>query len=84
MDPGTLAPLVPVAAIVVWGVVKVAKIQAQSRAAGAIPDAAGRLDALESEVGSLRQELSEAQERLDFAERLLAQASDPRRVGPER
>jgi hypothetical protein len=43
-----------------------------------------RLDVLESEMGSLRQELSEAQERLDFAERLLAQAADSRRVGPER
>lgn len=43
-----------------------------------------RLDALDAEVGKLRQELSEAQERLDFAERLLAQRPDPRRVGPER
>jgi anti-sigma-K factor RskA len=43
-----------------------------------------RLDALDAEVGRLRQELSEAQERLDFAERLLAQRPDPRRVGPER
>ncbi len=43
-----------------------------------------RLDALDAEVGTLRQELSEAQERLDFAERLLAQRPDPRRVGPER
>jgi anti-sigma-K factor RskA len=43
-----------------------------------------RLDALDAEVGRLRQELSDAQERLDFAERLLAQRPDPRRVGPER
>jgi hypothetical protein len=43
-----------------------------------------RLEALESEMGDLRRELTEAQERLDFAERVLAQAPDARRVGPER
>ena len=42
-----------------------------------------RLDALEFEVGGLRQELSEAQERLDFAERMLAKGAESRRVGPE-
>jgi hypothetical protein len=39
-----------------------------------------RLDLLEGEVGSLRQELTEAQERMDFAERLLAQGAEARRV----
>ena len=39
-----------------------------------------RVEALELEVSSLRQELAEAQERLDFAERLLAQASESRRL----
>jgi hypothetical protein len=43
-----------------------------------------RLEILEAEVSNLRQELSEAQERLDFAERLLAQGAESRRVGPER
>lgn len=43
-----------------------------------------RLEALEAEVNIMRGELSEAQERLDFAERVLAQAPDARRVGPER
>ena len=33
-----------------------------------------RTDALELEVGELRRELSEAQERLDFTERMLAQS----------
>jgi hypothetical protein len=73
MGPDTLAPLIPVAAIAAWCVVKIAKIKAQSRGAGADPDAAGRLQALEQEVGALRQDLVEAQERLDFAERVLAQ-----------
>jgi hypothetical protein len=43
-----------------------------------------RLEALEIEMGNVRGELSETHERLDFAERLLAQGADVRRVGPER
>jgi hypothetical protein len=42
-----------------------------------------RLDSLEGEVGELRRELTETQERLDFAERVLAQGRETRRVGPE-
>lgn len=42
-----------------------------------------RLELLESEVSELRRELSETQERLDFAERVLAQGPESRRVGPE-
>lgn len=38
------------------------------------------VEALEVEVTALRQELSEAQERVDFAERMLAEALEPRRV----
>jgi hypothetical protein len=44
-----------------------------------IEDRVDRFDALEADVTRLRQELSEAQERLDFTERLLAQRSEPRR-----
>ena len=47
-------------------------------------DAPDALDALEGEMNRLRQELSETQERLDFAERVLAQRPDPRRVNSER
>ena len=43
-----------------------------------------RLEVLEGEVDNMRRELSEAQERLDFAERLLAQEPEARRVGQER
>jgi hypothetical protein len=42
-----------------------------------------RFDELEAELSNLRGELSETQERLDFAERLLAHGLESRRVGPE-
>jgi flagellin-like hook-associated protein FlgL len=81
MDPGALGVLVPVAAIAAWASIKIASIQARSRAAGADPEAANRLQSLENEVGSLRSELGEVHERLDFAERLLAQRP-PDRLDP--
>ena len=46
-------------------------------------DREARLDDIEAEVSLLRGELSETLERLDFAERLLAQRSEAHRVGPE-
>jgi hypothetical protein len=52
--------------------------------AGGGSEGQARLEVLEREVGSLRHELSEMQERLDFAERVLAQGPESRRVGPER
>lgn len=42
------------------------------------------IQSLADEVSALRQELAEAQERLDFTERMLAQERELRRVGPER
>jgi hypothetical protein len=42
-----------------------------------------RLEELEGEVSSLRRELSETQERMDFAERLIVQERESRRVEPE-
>jgi hypothetical protein len=42
-----------------------------------------RLEALEAEVGKLGQDLNETLERLDFTERVLAQAAEARRLGPE-
>ena len=44
----------------------------------------GKLEALSIEVGKLQQELGEIQERLDFAERMLAKGAETRRMGPER
>jgi len=73
MDAGSLGVMVPIAAIFVWGAVKVAGNFSQTRATGADPETARRLANVEQEVGALRQELGEAQERLDFTERLLTQ-----------
>ncbi|HYC33549.1 MAG TPA: hypothetical protein VEB59_14770 [Gemmatimonadales bacterium] len=46
-------------------------------------DTETRLEALESDVSILRGELAEAQERLDFTERVLAQEQVPRQVRPD-
>jgi hypothetical protein len=54
----------------------------QARLEGA--EAYEALEALEAEVTKLRMELGDAQERLDFTERMLAQGSESRRVDPQR
>jgi uncharacterized protein YceH (UPF0502 family) len=80
MDPGFLGPLVPIAAIVAFAAVKIARLRAA--APGAIPaDVTARLEALEERVETLHQELAETHERLDFTERLLGQVRDERRIG---
>ena len=45
----------------------------------ALPEPEGRLEDLAAELDQLRGELAEAQERLDFTERMLARESSPRR-----
>ena len=57
---------------------------ASSPASSSQSELPGRLEALDAEVTRLREELTETQERLDFAERLLAQARAKPRVGPQR
>jgi hypothetical protein len=47
-------------------------------------EALDALEALETEMNKVRLELSETQERLDFAERLLAREPELRRVDPQR
>lgn len=56
------------------------------RQAPAFPteDTGTRLEAIEAELSMIRGELNEAQERIDFTERVLAQEPAPRRVEPER
>ena len=86
MDPQfflTAVVTIIIAAIGTSGAVKIAKIIAQSRVARD-PDTAARLQALEQEVSTLRQEMVEDHERLEFAERVLAQGPETRRVEPQR
>lgn len=53
------------------------------RAIPVASDTEARIEALEADVMHMRRELSEAQERLDFAERLLAQLPQSRQLGSD-
>ena len=80
MDPAFLGPLVPIAAIIAFAAVKIARLRATPPAPPSA-DVTARLEALEQRVEDLNQQLAETHERLDFAERLLSQARDERRIG---
>jgi hypothetical protein len=80
MDPAFLAPLIPVVAIVAIAAVKIARLRATPPGSSS-PEVTARLEALERSVNDVQQELAETQERLDFAERLLSQAREDRRIG---
>lgn len=84
MDPGVfLVPVGSIVAIIAAVYVAAARI---IRLRATLPDSPSaavteRLEALEGSVQGLAQELAETQERLDFAERLLSQAREERRLG---
>lgn len=78
MDPTFLGPLIPIAAIIAFAAVKIARLRAGPSAS---PEITARLEALERGVQDVQHELAETQERLDFAERLLSQAREDRRIG---
>ena len=82
MDPNTLAPLIPIAAILAYAGIKVARIVAPARSNTQDPETEARLVALEEEMATLRRQLEEAHERLDFTERLLAQQHTDRLMPP--
>lgn len=67
-------------AILAWAAIKIARINA-GRPQTDSPDVAARVEELEKTVHGLQQELTETQERLDFAERLLAKGREERRMG---
>ena len=79
MDPQFLAPLIPIVAIIAIAWVKIARLRA-TRPELPSADVTARLEALERDVQGLGEELAEAQERLDFAERLLSKAREERRI----
>ena len=83
-----LALSIPVAAVIFNGLQKVARLrieEAKVRAGLLDGQSAAAVTALREEMGEVRRELSEVQERLDFAERLLtsgrAQEHGERREG---
>jgi hypothetical protein len=81
MDPQMiLAPLIPISAIVAFAAVRIARIRA-GRPESHSADVTARVDQLERDYHDLHEQLAEAQERLDFAERLLTKARDDRQIG---
>ena len=81
MEPGVfLAALLIFVGIPAYTVIRIARLRA-ARLQSPSADVTERLEAVEHRVEDLQQELAETQERLDFAERLLSQAREDRRIG---
>jgi hypothetical protein len=80
MEPGVfLAALLIFVGIPAFTVLRIARLRAERRE---LPgDVNARIEALESGMQDLQQQLGETQERLDFAERMLSQAREDRRIG---
>jgi hypothetical protein len=79
MDKGALALLIPVLALAI-GFVAILKMPRKAFGHRSDPQLEDRVDALEQELGTIRQQLIETQERLDFAERLLARTEGARQL----
>ena len=78
-----LALSIPVAAIVLNGLQKLARLrleEARVRAGALDHGSQAELAALREEVAELRGELSDVHERLDFTERLLSQSREAERL----
>ena len=82
MDPNTLAPLIPIVAILAYAGIKVARILTPARSNTQDLETGDRLAALEEEMVTVRRQLDEAHERLEFTERLLAQQRTDRLSPP--
>jgi len=80
-DGGRIVLMIPIVAIICGTLVKMARLKFGDGAGPALNELTARCDALEQEVGALRHELLEAQERLDFTERLLAGSKETPRGG---
>jgi hypothetical protein len=85
MGPESLVLLIPISAILMVGLVKIARLWApgaQSQSGPVVQRLEARMEQMEQELATLQHDLSETQERLDFAERLLAQTREGKRIGP--
>ena len=79
-----IALSIPVAGIIFHGLEKVARLrieEAKVKAGLVDGQSAAELAALRDEMGDVRRELAEVQERLDFAERLLTSGRAPEHGG---
>ncbi len=74
-----IAGILGVVAIIARTTIKIAQVRA-AHAELPSADLTARVEELESTVAGLRDQLTEAQERLDFAERLLTEARQERRI----
>jgi hypothetical protein len=74
---------IPLAGIVFFGLQKLARTrleEARLQAGMLGKEGEAEIAALRDEVGDLRRELSDVQERMDFAERLLSRAHEVERL----
>ena len=76
-----MALLIPVAVIVMGGLTQIARELTRGRRQPDVGALESQMEALVDELRSVRRELSETQERLDFAERLLVQSQERPRLG---
>jgi hypothetical protein len=83
MDPAVIALMIPIVAIVCGTLLKFANLRAAQQRDSGVGDTLARLDAVEQELATVRQELAEAHERLDFTERLLSKGQEARRIGED-
>lgn len=81
MNPGVLAMLIPIAAILCGTYIAVERIKSKRLSGGGdAHEALQRVDAVEQDLAAVKEQLAETQERLDFAERLLARQKDAGRI----
>jgi len=77
------AMLIPIAAIVMGGMLKLTRLRIEEARlrAGSLPEGSvAELEQMRIDMEQVRHELGEVQERLDFTERLLAQRRDVERL----
>ena len=74
------AGILVVVSIIARATIKIEQVRA-AHGERSSADLTARVEELESTVAELRDQLTQAQERLDFAERLLTEARQDRRIG---
>jgi cell division protein FtsB len=78
-----VALAIPLAGVIFFGLQKLARTRLEeARVRAGMLDGASNAEvaALRDEVGDLRRELTDLQERMDFAERLLSQARETQQL----